>query len=473
MLSSSVQGETRQEKRRRLNHACDLCRRRKIRCDDRRPDCTNCLKANARCITRDLRNSSTFVVRHEAQAQHGASSLSLETSLHKEERHSTPGHSGNATASTITGRHGKASSLHPLSSASPASDRYHASSIVQENLRSPASSVTGSESENEAPPPGQGLAAARLPIFPRFVNGNSLYILTQWLDLAFARLNHSYRFSHLCREAKGYMIQDSASNADLDQALSDKNTANATLANFLHSVHQMFPIFSHAYWSSLVFEKYPELPVHRILRALVVAVHRGPNSRRNLNKAFSQLNILVQTTTLESLIAFILMIIAFRGHDDAETAVRVLSVASTVANMMGLQRSSTSHTTDDIVAWWTLFTLDKILAVELERPALIKSRECFQKAVDSGTLLHHLIELAKVQESIIDRMFQQRGMEESDESTVEEIILHKVQTASELDSLLLDWQLNLPHDIQISDPLLCDSDSLPGISFLAIQFHQT
>src|SRR5271163_1508073 len=42
-----------QRKRKRLSHACNLCRSRKVRCDEQMPTCRNCQRAGAECITTD------------------------------------------------------------------------------------------------------------------------------------------------------------------------------------------------------------------------------------------------------------------------------------------------------------------------------------------------------------------------------------------------------------------------------------
>ena len=40
-------------KRQRISRACDLCRARKVRCDERQPSCTRCVSANVSCTTTD------------------------------------------------------------------------------------------------------------------------------------------------------------------------------------------------------------------------------------------------------------------------------------------------------------------------------------------------------------------------------------------------------------------------------------
>ncbi|RKP36414.1 hypothetical protein BJ085DRAFT_20566, partial [Dimargaris cristalligena] len=37
-------------KRKRLNQACDGCRRKKVRCDGERPNCRNCRRQQMPCV---------------------------------------------------------------------------------------------------------------------------------------------------------------------------------------------------------------------------------------------------------------------------------------------------------------------------------------------------------------------------------------------------------------------------------------
>lgn len=425
-------------KRKRLNHACDRCRARKVRCDDARPDCTNCVKANAKCTTRDPRNPSAAVVRHEAQ-------LPLNDS------------------SSIT----RAQSIHTIFSPPGATP----------SLTSPSNSIRANiiekESENDVQSPGHGSAAPRLPAFPRFINGNSLYILTQWLDLAFVRLHHSFRFSHIYKRSRPRQVNADTVRSNAFQVLQTAEQRETVLKHFLQNVHSAFPLLSPDYWQSLIEQQHNERTVPSILRSLLVAMYPSAESRSALDHAFSLLNVLIQTPTLESVVALVFMVIAFRGQDDSETAQHVLSVANSIASTMQLHRALPDQTADHVRAWWSLYTFDKILAIELERPASIRTVDCNQINVEKGLLLHSIVELSRIQERIIERVFQQRGLEESSDKTLEQIIEHKMRMGGEHDKMLVDWHTRLSTNLSISEQLICEPEDLPAVAFLAVQYYQT
>lgn len=425
-------------KRKRLNHACDRCRARKVRCDDLRPNCTNCVKANAECTTRDLRNPSATVVRHEAQLPpHGLLPTTRFQSVH-----SVYNPSGTTPSTTS-----------PSNSIRP--------SIIEK------------ESENDVQSPGRGSAAPRLPAFPRFINGNSLYILTQWLDLAFVRLRHSFRFSHLYQQSKPRQVNASSCTINNFRALQSVEQRDAVLQYFLRNVHSVFPLLSPDYWETILAQQDLERSIPNILGSLMLAMYPSVEAHIALDHAFSLLNLLIQSPSLESLIALIFMVIAFRGQDDSETAQHVLSVASSIASTMQLHRALPEQTVNHVRAWWTLYVLDKALAIELERPASIRTVDCNQPDVASGSVLHALVELSRIQETIIERVFQQRGLEESTEKTLEQIIEHKMRMGGEHDAMLVDWHARLALNLSISEQLICEPDDFPAVAFLAFQYYQT
>jgi len=422
-MASPAHDGVRPLKRRRLNHACDRCRTRKIRCDDRQPECGNCLKAKAICTTRDARNH-TFVTRHEAQRR-------PESSV------GTP-----ATANSLPSpaRRGRLNN--------------------------------SEEQEIDVHPPGHGTAAARLPAFPRFINGNSVYILAQWLDLAFARLNHTFSLSHVFVKSKGQLAAGPPGDGTGQGALSNEHRGKA-LEQFLATVHCVFTIFPAYFLSHLMSQVHDDATLHCTLSHLIIAVGGNAASRSSLSIAFSNLGVLVQAANLESLAALTLMVIILRGQEDSERALHILSIASSIAHTLGLHRRTPSFNEEHISLWWTLYALDKALAIELERPIIIKSQDCDQQRPADGSMLSAIVELACIQEVIVERMFQERHVEESPDQTLQEIIVHKMRMAGELDTMLLEWHATLAMSMRPAEHLFCEEEDLPAVSYLALQYFQT
>lgn len=134
----AMEGSQPPTKRKRLSHACTRCRSKKIRCDELEPRCTNCTRAGVDCVTFDPRTLAS-VQRREAQRQPPTSSPSLST--HARATSSTYGDAGPPSVSPRN--------------------------VV------PANMAEASPAES----------SPLLPVLPRFLNGNSLSVLTQWLDL--------------------------------------------------------------------------------------------------------------------------------------------------------------------------------------------------------------------------------------------------------------------------------------------------
>ena len=144
-------------KRKRLSHACTRCRAKKIRCDELEPRCTNCTRAGVSCVTFDPRTLAS-VQRREAQRQPGVSSQSI--------------------------------SNHARADSSAYGDVGPPSMSPQHVL---AANIAESSPAESSP---------LLPVLPRFLNGNSLSVLTQWLDLAFARLGMTQRLHRTYNEIR-------------------------------------------------------------------------------------------------------------------------------------------------------------------------------------------------------------------------------------------------------------------------------
>lgn len=418
-------------KRRRLNHACERCRGKKTRCDDRYPACTNCYKAGVDCVTRDPRNPTAIIVRHEAQL-------------------------APASYHAIEDVYVAVSEDTPVS----------VSSLGSSVRRNPPAK----EVEDAIQPPGQGRATARLPVFPRFMNGNSLYILTQWLDLAFARLNHSSRFSHLYKEATPRSTQPTLQDKDVDEILNVLEQRQSILDNFLNTIHLVFRLETTDRWYKILTEARASSPMCAILRALILALSDHTDARRCLDLAFSRISVIIQHSNVESLVALFLMIIAFRGFNDSHTAVHLLSIANSINHGLHttLPRSNSLH----INVWWSLYAIDKALAVELERKPLILLDDSIQPVPADDETLVAIVQLARVQETIVDRVVREREMEDSRDRTLDEIITHKMRSAGELDELLLRWEAGLSSHMRISDNPCADANGLPGMVYLALQYHQ-
>jgi hypothetical protein len=105
-----------------------------------------------------------------------------------------------------------------------------------------------------------------------------------------------------------------------------------------------------------------------------------------------------------------------------------------------------------ILIWWCVYSLEKIISLELGRLSTIRDFECNQDA-PSGTdvspsnsqreLFLALVQLAKLQSEMSERFASSRHMEETTDD-IEHAIGVKMAMVGELDQKLLDWTQSLP-----------------------------
>ncbi|KAF4550858.1 Fungal specific transcription factor domain-containing protein 31 [Elsinoe fawcettii] len=188
----------------------------------------------------------------------------------------------------------------------------------------------------------------------------------------------------------------------------------------------------------------------------------------------------------------ILMVIAFRARNDGETAVHLLSTAISLAQTMGIHRKSdriyTPRSDSESVefrsnCWWTIYVLDQVLALELERRPIVDERDCdlspprhsnYQVAPNvSNTIFTELVKLAKVQSIVNAELHKGRQAEESESINVQDVIAKKIKTAGELDMKLTDWEASLPISLRPSELSYSSPGILPAAAFLAMQYYQT
>lgn len=460
-------------KRKRLSHACTRCRAKKIRCDELEPRCTNCTRAGVDCVTFDPRTLA-HVQRREAQRQPPTSSPSLPT--HARATSSTYGDAGPPSMSP----------QHVLPTAAIAE-------------ASPAES------------------SPLLPVLPRFLNGNSLSVLTQWLDLAFARLGMTQRLhrtyneirsreqrpTYTCPNVRASEIQDSLpayaqSKIALSAALGhvfpviQAGSQEAPLASTGTPQVQTLPDKSP---SNAVLEAVDRADstsndsttLHAITHAVGYAAWHSDVDRQSAERyfgyAFGQLPAILEATQpLDQLRALVLMSLYLRWRDDVEKAWQILALAVASVQNHGLHRDQKTSSTESEDLFWSVFVLDKLLSVELERRPMLSSAECNRKTCSApqsqaGATFKAIVEFSKLQDEILERLLHSRRSEElahakQDNVLMGRMVKEKLHLVAELDRKLLHFADQLPHGLKPTEYLYADLESLPGVTFLAVQYYQ-
>lgn len=476
-------------KRKRLSHACTRCRSKKIRCDELEPNCTNCVRAGVECVTFDPRTLTTV-------RRRGAQSQPVEAS---------PSTTGNAFA-----QHSN-----------------YANAYVQ-GISPP--NLTGTVDDAESP----AVSSPLLPVLPRFLNGNSLSVLTQWLDLTFARLGMTQRLHHTYNNIRA--SEQRLYYTGLTLQAGDMLPPYAKVAaDFSTSMGWLFPIVevsnyddaatTMAHDSSVAGQPPSDLaglsanhsaPSHSIsgtsfgmrdntqnpmsrshptpLQALVYAVSATVDASkatralaaRCFGYAFSRLPAILEGTGAQapnSIRALVLMSLYLRWRDDVEKAWQILALAVASVHNQSLHREHhRAPLPGSQELFWSVFVLDKLLSIELERKPMLPSTECNRTPPlttnnHNNAIFKAIVDLSILQDEILEKMQSSRRSEEEAHAIQNPTALHgvikdKLRLVDDLDQKLLQFASALPDNLKPTEYLYADPQSLPGLTFFAVQYHQ-
>lgn len=476
-------------KRKRLTYACNRCRGKKVRCDDQQPSCKNCVAAGSQCITQDPRQPEASVQRQEAQKPTRHSII-----LQNHENQASASHilEGSTSPSVYVG----VSTSMIGSQYSNTVDRNH----VGINRQFPASEPPQNQNQHQVESQDEGntvtsesLHENHLPALPRFAASSSVQLLTQWLDLAFARIGHPQRLAGIGLPAKSRrMLGETLSSPELQRQspawiLSQFQRRQTGVRRFLSLVNLVFPILGPADQQTLLNDctrlditaagTQPELRLifHCLLQAAASpCAHHGQQNlvSQALRCVLDDLGATIESDSIEAMTVLLLSAIIHRYRNEAGLAWHMLSLAVSMATTLGLDRlvsrrayhSSTEIEKQKYRVWYSLYVLDRTLSIELERSALIRDYECIHDF--PGDLFRHgsdplnikyreqekvfkaIVSFARLQGQVNERLLISRYAQERRDLTVEQIIVEKMRAIGELDQKLLAWSESLPSDLR-------------------------
>jgi hypothetical protein len=372
-------------------------------------------------------------------------------------------------------------------------ERREAQKSVRQPLASPGCSVRSQHSEHDLAsqsqpstfvPPQERFSSPNeelLPALPRLASGygSSLSMLSQWLELAFKRLNIA---RNLRAEASTDEERDSRSRRTGRSAGSWRGLSVADLIfharSFMESLNTVFPIFTPRSMDDFV--KGLELScrclpdeqfndIRPILMVLVVVANcqttRPDIANDFLDVALSKFQVANESPSVYSTKALLLISLIHRCRDELVLASNMITLAASHAQALGLHRRFSRRQIHDlekdkseeyILVWWSVYTLEKIISLELGRLSTIRDFECNQVASSATdvTMSHAQQELflalnrfAKLQSEMNERFALSRHMEETTDD-IEYAIGHKMAMVGELDQKLLHWIQSLPPHAQ-------------------------
>ncbi|OOQ87647.1 hypothetical protein PEBR_15956 [Penicillium brasilianum] len=443
-------------KRIRLSFACNYCRSKKTRCDEEQP-CRNCRQAGVECITTDKRRAGALVSSRRR-------TVTAESPSQQTIPRTPDSHRSTATPSTSQDR-----------------PRLWSQCWSRE-----------------------GWKTGRLPMMPRFVGASTVELMTEWLDMAFYRLQGSktHALPPLVNQDFAAEIPDKA------PALPSLEEVQACMNNVSDTLGQLFPFLDGSVITEALFTTedlastiHPNRSSNVSQRALIyltvtagmMAMPASEGSQSLISSYIAYCNSLlghiVATRSLKSVQAILLFAMVLRSCDKIAWAWDILTMGVSMAQSLGINQVRSPSATppggaadsQGFKTWWSMYVFEKILSFELGRPSIIWDRDL------SGTLTASVLleiqhdsdrqfyqastSLANMLHELQDRSAKAWRREAWLPQTVEQAIEEKLQTGGELLVLLCDWQENLPDGLKPRSTALPSSCNGARSAFLAYYYN--
>src|SRR5277367_1173057 len=355
-MSDAPDGETiHRIKRKRVSHACNLCRSRKVRCDEQMPTCGNCQRAGAVCVTTDPRNPEVPVTSRRKSALPETSAL-VRPSQHGDETEIA--HQLLAMEQTIRGR--PRQGTHSVTLATSPTQRNsmcdHSRPVSSENLRL-SGQAPGNESAGLMINGGVNDGSKR-----KYMGASSFHVLAQWLGLSFSASGMEKPSAHFRFGMTGTEEVSLPLSMMLPQ-LPPLSERDSCISAFFSRIHPMFPLLNEVSFRNTVnrladADLNSPSPSDRPLLACVYGVisigaderaGTTENGTKYFTAAFSLYAHLVAYPYRSSVQAILILVLALRGRNKDSLAWDVHGQAVRLAQSIGLHRKVLCvHASDDV-----------------------------------------------------------------------------------------------------------------------------
>ena len=442
-------------KRRRLNYACNRCRQRKSRCDASRPKCSSCVAAGVECITTDPRRDYMSVERATTGPQTDAV--------------------GNSPSRPVG-----------LESSSPA---------LQFREADESGHNDPEKSEQQMPDSER----PRLPAFTRLGRGDNRLALTHWLDLAFKRLGVPMHLTSRSQQPPPFLAFDAGHDTTSICRAFDLFSPEQYANHYCNLINCIFPLFT----EETVMKVVQHLPTEAdspsldaitaclIVSSVIWYLRKGDFdvARACIAFALANLHMIVTSGGISSVQICVIMALNLRSRSDITAASTIITLASAMAHNMGIhrapsstpRRSENSDNDRESWCWWSLYCIEKIISLELERPSVIRDFDCNQPIPrhaagnnsDRERLWHGIVTLCQLQSEIVEELTESRSAEEQLSPDWNKIRRDKIIMCTKIDAKLIQWARKQPFDLSAPDASFFDPAIVPMFYFLATQYQHT
>ncbi|KAH8879502.1 hypothetical protein GQ53DRAFT_738639 [Thozetella sp. PMI_491] len=463
-------------KRRRLNYACNACRQRKIRCDEQQPSCHNCLVNGNPCVTTDKRRPGVSIQRHQAGRQ------SLSTTA------SQPNLSPSSTSGTrdLTDYQADVAVTTPA----PATEEVHLTPDSHAEVRTDGSLVF----------------SGRLPILIHSSGRTGVEILSDWLGLAFHRLNFRHRL-----DPSSVLSSVPSAPSVLDTVVTDfpplpsRETARKLVDRFFTDVNSIFNLLDasevltdldavYAHGPDCVVRDRGLAPVLRLYLVFstssfsLLEIESLDFSRKCIGFCQTMLGHVIGWNDMEGIQIVFLLSLSLRSQDKVSLSWATIGLCVLMAVSLGLNRQKIpsekgfseverAKEARKRRTWWCVYAFEKLHAFELGKGSSIVDADCSQPDPGCGdgevpgsfSEPSTLVGLAKVLGLISRRCIQVRNREEK--AITESAIAEKVRTTGESCLSLVKWAERLEEKYRPTSTMFTGSQASAFAVFLATSFN--
>ncbi|KAK7973270.1 hypothetical protein PG988_007404 [Apiospora saccharicola] len=485
------------KKRKRLNFACNYCRERKTRCDERKPSCLSCLVAGVKCVTTDKRRPGADVERRTAGSPRQSPVVFDEESTDLDDPirdgylpYSRPGRSKSRRLSSTLSKYSTDTTDHLTPVSATAAD----ANLGTESIDPPAEDASGRYG---------GL----LPLLPRLRGSNTLDMFTGWLDLAFYRLGIPRQ---ICANSDaGSGKDEKAAPIALSLAppsLPRPEVCHTALQSYFTTTNQIFPMLDLQRMQGLVESTLKSgaptfshlgdvisiLQVHMVLVLGSMSGDAGLDpelATQYVNYCQTMLGHVLSVRSLEAARCALMLAIALRQRDQISSSWHVTTLCISMAQSMGIHRRRTPSRKDPSPVdeeaeekkrrtWWSIFSFEKLFAFEFGRPSFIRDADCnqmeptFPPNPRSAWSFRILTSFARLLSQINEAGIRCRIREErTSQRNIEGVIRDKIRLTGETVHLLMQWADSVPERLRPRSDLICSRDEFPLASFISIHYN--
>ncbi|KAJ9480418.1 Transcription factor [Pseudozyma hubeiensis] len=511
-------------KRKRLSHACKACRARKVRCDERLPACTNCVKSKTECITDDPRKPHLASVKRTRASSIGITAAAPVSATPSEEPPAD-------TKSLQSANDHRAHSARPRKSSVKQSHPPHRSadsSRLKDDEDTQLEQASAAATSSWADPTWMrnALGSSSASIISdsqaqdrfKYVGSSNLQVFSHWIDLLLAKQRASH--DHLRRQAPDAAISDHFDHGRIHSeeyqlplrpvlpALTHLAHFDDILNDFFNDANAVFPVFDEEVLrrDAVRFIQQYRLDDASLMRldlmapyevpllatiyivtaiSLLDATPRQPDQVKiYLDAAYSLYGHIIGVPYLSSVQALLMLHLVLRASSKDGAAWQALSSAIRIAYSIGLHRAPPSPPLHSAALektkariWWCCYALDRIATLDSGRPTMINDLDVQLSAPRPIPKATPIDAASPKAEGLPDQVYNERylaclvslcrlkaeihnALYTSRNQTVDESELFS--TIASLDQRLLDWSSTCLTSLHL--PTMSSEEALRAVS---------